>query len=128
MLFRGRSHVLFNDYDLIARIKNPATLKVLKQLQHYYEVRTRRVSFEESGAELSGITVQERHELSKLLSLCSVWMRQPIRVDFGEINEKNQSKSNATGDGSSSSEEVKLLKAASRRARRARRKSAKLGI
>jgi len=86
------------------------------------------MSFEEAGSELSGITVQERHELCKLISLCSVWMRQPIRIDFGEENGKNKSRSNVDGDGMDGEQTVDLSSPERRRARRQRRKNNKLGL
>ena len=127
MIHRGRSHVLFSDYELMLRVKKPITLLLLKQMQELYEVRARRIAWAEVS-DTQYIEQQEFQEYLRLMVICNKWMGPIIRIDFGEENGKNKSRSNVDGDGMDGEQTVDLSSPERRRARRQRRKNNKLGL
>jgi hypothetical protein len=77
MIERGQHHVLYDDVELMQRIRSPQTLQVLKQLQEYYETRERRKLMTEQGCELNGIKEAEKEALLELLKSTKIWLRNP---------------------------------------------------
>ena len=127
MIFRGTSHVILSDVEIMERIKKPGCLAVLRQLMWFHEGRQQRKELERMGAELTGVRDSELGDFIKLMTLTQKWLSQPLRLDFGGKNE-TRSRRNANAGGPGNSEEVNLRKAARRKRNRQRRKDNLNGV
>lgn len=100
MIPRGDSHRLHgNPTELLKRIRVSATLAVLDQLQYFYDLRSRRILFDEQGGiVMEGIHAGEVEEFHKLMELTKVWLQPSVRVNFKGVK-SGQSKQRRRSNG-----------------------------
>ena len=105
MIYRGTSHALRDDLEIMKRLRRPVTIQLLQQLQWFYEARSRRLLLEKE-MDVPGLDSIEIEEFRVLMDLLSKWMNPPLTLYFG-----------TTRAG------VDPVKAAKRKARRERKKT-----
>lgn len=74
MATKRGTYVLYDDVEIMKRIKNPQTLQLLKSAQEFYETRSRRKLYEKMGCEMQGIKEAEKTDFNNFLEELGVWL------------------------------------------------------
>lgn len=94
MIERGRSHVIYDDRELMQRIRKPTTIRVLSQLQYLFDARERKLlAAANGGTEMSDLIEGENLEYQELMRLVKAWLQPRVRVDFSRRKKNATSKS-----------------------------------
>ena len=81
MIYRGSSHAIRDDLEIMKRLRRPVTIQLLKQLQWFYEARSRRLLLEKE-MNVPGLGTAELEEFRVLMDLLSKWMNPPLTLYF----------------------------------------------
>ena len=70
--------MLRSEHELLKRIKHPSTLRLLDQLQWFYEVKQYSELFENP----ENLVNWHQAEWAKAMELLAAWMRAPVVLNF----------------------------------------------
>lgn len=89
MIQRGTSHVIFEKLEIMKKIRQPHTIKLLEELMWVFEEYSRRSLLIETGAE---VTWTNEPEFKRLMELTRKWLQAPIRINFSNrpISDKKE--------------------------------------
>lgn len=89
--------MIYENLELMQRIRRPSALQVLNQIQYLFDARERRLLCKhEGGIELGGMEAMETQEYLELMRLTKLWLQPIVRVDFKGVKRgKNQSSNHA---------------------------------
>lgn len=114
MIERGTSHVLRSEHELLKRIKHPSTLRLLDQLQWFYEVK----KYSELFDHPENLVNWHQAEWAKAMELLRTWMQAPLTVNFTGYEKTEYARGFPTTSGS----KTIITKKERRRQRREERK------
>jgi len=85
---RGESYVLYSDNEIRKKLRTTQSLRVLKQLQEFFEARSHREALERVDCDPSGAESAEVREFHKLIEETRRWLTPPLRIVFNRNHEK----------------------------------------
>lgn len=96
MILRGESHALRDPIELMARITQPSTVRLLQQLQELYDVRImRQLSYEIDGDDTALVRLEFLAYVD-LMDLLEEWMKQPVDINFSGLSKRKLRKLRAS--------------------------------